>query len=76
MVLTTAGAPPMNVTPCSLDAAQDLVTVDLAQDHVAAAHPGDRVDHAPAVAVEHRHWPQVHVAVVTPVCQPNVIAFM
>ncbi len=47
-----------------LDATEDLEAVDLAQDDVAATHPGDRVHHAPAVAVEHRHRPQVDVAVV------------
>ena len=63
MVLTTAGAPPMNVTPLAVDAPEDLRSVDLAQHHVRAAHPGDRVHHPPAVAVEHRHGPQVDVAI-------------
>jgi hypothetical protein len=46
-----------------LDASQDLGTVDLADDDVLAAHPGDRVVHPPAVAVELREGVQVHVAV-------------
>ena len=40
-------------------APQDLGAVDLAQHDVAAAHAGDRVRHAPAVAVEHRQRVQV-----------------
>ena len=46
-----------------LDAAQDLRAVDLAQHDVPAAHPGERVGHAPPVAVEHRQRVEVHVAV-------------
>ncbi len=61
--LTTAGAPHSSVTPWSLDPAQDLGTVDLAQHDVLPAHAGDRVRHAPSVAVEHRQRVQVHVAV-------------
>ena len=41
---------------------------------VLAAHPGDRVEHAPAVAVELRKGVQVDVAVVDASCQPNVVA--
>ena len=62
-MLSTAGAPHISVTPCCVDAAQDLGAVDLAQDHVLAAHPGDGVEHPPAVAVELRERVQVHVAV-------------
>jgi hypothetical protein len=46
-----------------VDAAQDLGAVDLAQHDLRHAHAGDRVRHAPAVAVEHRQRVQVHVAV-------------
>ena len=63
-MLSTAGAPHISVTPCSLDPAQDLGAVDLAQDDVLGAHPGDGVEHAPPVAVELRERVQVHVAVV------------
>ena len=49
-----------------VDAAQDLGTVDLAQHHLAAAHPGDRVQHAPPVAVELGERVQVDVAIVDP----------
>ena len=48
----------------ALDAAEDLGAVDLADDDVAPAHAGDRVRHAPPVAVELRQRVQVDVAVV------------
>ena len=58
-----------------VDAAQDLGAVDLAQHDVPAAHAGDRVRHAPAVAVEHRQRVEVDVAVAhADACQPNVVA--
>ena len=62
-MLSTAGAPHISVTPCCVDAAQDLGAVDLAQDHVLAAHPGDRVQHPPAVAVELGERVQIRVAI-------------
>ena len=46
-----------------LDPPQDLGAVDLAQHDVRPAHPGDRVGHAPSVAVEHRERVEVHVAI-------------
>jgi len=45
-----------------LDAVQDVLAVDLADDHLARAHRRERVGHAPAVAVEGRQRVQVHVA--------------
>ena len=60
---TTAGAPHSRVTPCCVDAAQDLGAVDLAQHDLGHAHGGGGVRHAPAVAVEHRQRVQVDVAV-------------
>ena len=47
----------------ALDAREDLLAVHLAQHHVAAAHAGHRIGHAPSVAVEHRERVQEHVAV-------------
>ncbi len=47
----------------ALDSPQDLGAVDLAQDDVLRAHARDRVQHAPAVAVELRQRVQVDVAV-------------
>ena len=46
-----------------LDAAQDLCAVDLADDHLAHAHRGERVWHAPAVAVERGQRVQIDVAI-------------
>ncbi|CAB4595451.1 unannotated protein [freshwater metagenome] len=48
----------------TLDAAQDLGAVHLAQHDVGAAHSSDGVDHAPTVAMELGERVQVHVAVV------------
>ncbi len=45
------------------DTTEDLGAVDLAQHDVPAAHAGDGVDHAPAVAVELGERVQVQVAV-------------
>ena len=64
-----------SVTPCCVDAPQDLGAVDLAQHDVPAAHARDRVGHAPAVAMEHRERVEIHVAVAdTDACQPKVVA--
>ena len=72
---TTAGAPHSSVTPCCVDPAQDLGAVDLAQHDLLRAHAGDRVRHAPAVAVEHRQRVQVRRRGRSRrVCQPNVAA--
>jgi hypothetical protein len=49
-----------------LHAAQDLLPVDLADDHLARAHGGERIRHAPAVAVEGRQGVEVDVAVAHP----------
>ena len=38
MAATTAGAPHISVTPCCVDAAQDLGAVDLAQHDLGHAH--------------------------------------
>ena len=46
-----------------VDAAQDVLAVDLADDDLPRAHGGERVRHAPAVAVEHGQRVQVDVAV-------------
>jgi len=53
---------------------QDGLAIDLALHHVAAAHGGDRIGHAPAVAVEHRQRVEQDVAVADVVCQPNAVA--
>ncbi len=49
-----------------VDPAQDLGAVDLAQHDVASTHPGDGVQHPPAVAVELRERVQVDVAIADP----------
>ena len=59
----TAGAAHITVTPWSLDPAQDLGAVDLAQHDLLHAEAGHRERHAPAVGVEHRQRVQVDVAV-------------
>ena len=41
----------------ALDEAVDFSAVDGAQDHMRAAHAGERVDAAPTVAMEHRQRP-------------------
>ena len=51
-----------------VDAPQDLGAVDLAQHDLGHAHGGERVGHAPAVAVEHRQRVQVDVAVADARC--------
>ena len=47
----------------ALDQAEDLGGVDGAQHDVRPAHSGERVDAAPAVAVEHRERPELDVLV-------------
>ena len=46
-----------------LDTPEDLGTVDLADDDVLGAHPGDGIEHAPPVAVELGERVQVHVTI-------------
>ena len=61
--LTTAGAAHSSVTPWSLDPAEDLGAVDLAERHLGHAHGRRGPRHAPAVGMEHRQRVEVDVTV-------------
>ena len=54
-----------------LDAGEDLLSVHLAQHDVGTPHPGQRVGHAPPVAMEHREGVQQDVAVADPGVPPE-----